>query len=129
VTGSLVAAALVAGAAGAALRYAVSLEAVRRKASLPWAVLIVNSAGSLVAGVAISLADALGDPSIRLVLLAGFAGGLTTFGTLTVESIQLVVDGKWRVAAGSVAANLAVGVLALVAGWAATAALLGAIGR
>jgi CrcB protein len=127
-TAAVVAAALVAGALAALLRYGISVVATRRKASLPWAVLIVNVAGSLVAGVAIALADGLGDPGIRLILLTGFAGGLTTFGTLTVETVQLVVEGRWRVAAGSVAANLVAGIAAFLAGWGATGAVLSATG-
>jgi CrcB protein len=122
----LLLAALVAGAGGALLRYGISVRIAHSKFSLPWAVFIVNVAGSLVAGVAVALADSLGDTGIRLILLTGFAGGLTTFGTFTVESIQLIVEGRWRVAAASIGANLIGGVAALLAGWGATAAIIAA---
>ena len=73
--------------------------------------LVVNVVGSALGGAVLGLAQ-LGDVSgdIRLVLLTGFCGGLTTFSTFGVETIQLVIDGKLRVAAINVPANVALGV-------------------
>jgi len=103
---------LLAGAAGAVLRYLTSLLLTGRR--FPWAVLVVNVAGSLIAGAAAAALE--GDA--RLILLTGFCGGLTTFSALSVETVQLVLDGKSRVAALSVGANVMAGLAAATLGYA-----------
>ena len=119
----MVVVALVAGALAAFARYAVALRFAGD--AFPWAVLIVNVAGSLVAGVAIGLSEMLGTGELRLVLLSGVAGGLTTFSTFSVETVQLVMVRRVRAAVISLAANLAGGLLAVIAGWSLTVWLLG----
>jgi CrcB protein len=101
-------AAMVIGALAAMVRWGLS-HGIRA----PWAVLLVNVVGSGIGGAVLGLAqrgEVSGD--IRLVILGGLCGGLTTFSTWSVESIQLVLDGKWRVAALSVGANLVLGIAA-----------------
>jgi CrcB protein len=108
---------LVAGATGAVLRYGVSAAFSRMPARLPWAVFLVNVVGSFVGGVVLGLVQVgVISHDLRLILLTGFAGGLTTFSTLSVETIQLVMIGRWRSAVVSVAANVVVGVAALLLG-------------
>ena len=99
---------LAAGAVGAVLRFLVARTFAGRPVT---AVLVVNVVGSALGGAVLGLAQ-LGEVSgdIRLVLLTGFCGGLTTFSTFGVETIQLVIDGKLRVAAINVLANVALGV-------------------
>ena len=104
----LVIATVCAGALGAVLRYAASRLGAR--CSWPWPVLAVNVVGSLVAGVAF-------HSEFALVVVTGFCGGLTTFSTLSVETIQLVAEGRRRAAAASLALNLALGIAAAAAGW------------
>jgi CrcB protein len=94
---------LLAGALGALLRYGVS-----RAVPSPWAVLVVNVVGSAIAG---ALVATVSD-DIRLVLVTGLCGGLTTFSTLSVETVQLVLDRRVGAAALSIAANLVLGVTA-----------------
>lgn len=111
--------ALGAGAFGAALRYAASTLIGRTRKNLPWAVLLVNVVGSLVGGVVIALAESGAMSSdARLIVLSGFAGGLTTFSTFSTETVQLALTGRWRIALGSVLANLLLGIAAAVAGFA-----------
>ena len=98
-----------AGAVGAMIRYLIS-RAVPGRDRFPWAVLVVNVVGSAIGGVVVGLATSGGVSSdIRLILVSGLCGGLTTFSTWSVETIQLVQDGRWRVAAASVIANLVLG--------------------
>jgi CrcB protein len=119
----IVVAAIVAGALGATARYGVTrLVARRTPRELTRAVLIANVAGCLIAGVAIALP---GD--LHFVLLAGFAGGLTTFSTWSVETIQLMNEGKSNAAVGNVVLNLAAGLIAAVLAYAVTAGVLAAI--
>jgi CrcB protein len=110
VTPAVVLAVLGAGAGGALLRYLVATLAASRP-GFPWAVLAVNVAGSLVGGGVLALAErAAVTADLRLILITGFCGGLTTFSTFSVETVELVLAGRTRVAALSVAANLGAGV-------------------
>ncbi len=124
----VVAVALAGGAVAALARYAVAVRFAPAEPSeerFPWAVLIVNLVGSVVAGVAIGLSDVLVSADLRYVLLGGVAGGLTTFSTFSVETVQLVMGRRARAALVSVGANLVGGLLAIIAGWALTVSLLG----
>lgn len=117
-------AAVAAGAAGAVLRYLLS-RALAGRDGFPVAVFVVNVVGSGVGGAVLGLAQAgvlSGD--IRLILLGGLCGGLTTFSTFSVETIQLVHEGRSRAAALNVALNLLVGVAAAVGGYLLVAALV-----
>lgn len=96
-----------AGILGAVLRYLVTTFTPR------WGVLTVNVVGSFVGGIAI--ASLSGDA--RLILLTGFCGGLTTFSTFSVETVQAVLDGKVRTAALNVVANVVLGVGAAALGY------------
>lgn len=108
---------VVAGAAGAVIRYLTS-RAFAGRGVFPWAVLIVNVIGAAIGGVIVGLAVGAGvSGDIRLILVTGLCGGLTTFSTFSVETIQLIQDGAWRSAALSVSANLVLGVLAASAGF------------
>ena len=111
--------ALLAGAVGAAVRYAASTLIGRTRSRLPLAVLLVNIVGSLIGGVVLGLVQAgtIGTDA-RLVVLSGLAGGLTTFSTFSTETVQLALAGRWRTASLSVAANLAFGIAAAVVGFA-----------
>lgn len=117
-------AALAAGAGGALLRYLVSVLAARRAAArgdatpFPWAVLVVNVVGSAIGGAVLGLAQVGGvSADARLILLSGLCGGLTTFSTFGVETVQLVIDGRARAALVSVSANLVLGLAAATGGW------------
>jgi CrcB protein len=107
---------LLAGAAGAVLRYVVARAGAR--ASWPWPVLVVNVAGSLLAGVAV-------HTDLALIAVTGLAGALTTFSTLSVETMQLVERRRWRAAVASVALNLGIGIAAAALGWAVGLVLVG----
>ncbi len=137
-TPAIVFATVVAGGAAAAIRYLVSLAFASRSRGgtggsdaatrdFSWAVLIVNAAGSAVGGTVLGLAaNGRVDAGIQLVLLAGLCGGLTTFSTLGVETVQLVTAGRWRVAAVSILANLVVGIGAAVGSYAVAKYVVGA---
>ena len=99
---------LVAGALGAVLRYGATTVSSR------WGVLAVNIVGSLIGGIALAALE--GDA--QLILLTGFCGGLTTFSTFSIETVQAVIDGRVKSAALSVLANLALGTAAAALGYA-----------
>jgi fluoride exporter len=120
----IVLAVVVAGIVGAVLRFLVS-RALAARTTFPWAVLGVNVVGSAIGGVVVALwADAGLSSDWRLILLTGFCGGLTTFSTFSVETVQLLTSGRVRVAVASIAANLVLGVGAAAVAYAVTAALV-----
>ncbi|UTT63353.1 fluoride efflux transporter FluC [Microcella humidisoli] len=102
----------VGGALGAVARQLTSVSLAGR-GRIPWGVLVVNVVGSFLAGLALGMPL---DPAWQLIILSGFCGGLTTFSTLSVETVQLVLAGKHRAAAASVALTLALGIPAVLAG-------------
>ena len=102
----------VGGALGAVLRQLTSVSLAGR-GRIPWGVLVVNVVGSFVAGLA--LAAPL-DPTVQLIIVSGVCGGLTTFSTFAVETIQLVSEGKHRAALMSVGQNLVWGIAAALIG-------------
>lgn len=120
----VVAAALIAGALGALLRYGTTRLFARLHDELPWAVLAVNAVGSLIGGVVLGLVTtgAIG-PDIQLIVMGGFAGGLTTFSTFSVETVQLALARRWGIVVATVAANLVLGIGAAAAGFAIASAL------
>lgn len=124
-TPAVVIATLVAGALGALARYALS-RALAPRGPFPWAVLIVNVAGSGIGGAVLALAE-LGNVSadLRLVLVAGLCGGLTTFSTWTVESVQLVTEDKPIDALLNVLGNLVLGIAAAAGAFALVFAAVG----
>lgn len=97
------------GALGAVLRYLVTIVARGRG---PLAVLIVNVVGSFVAGIAIPALDA----PWTIIVISGLCGGLTTFSTLGVETVQLILQRRTALAVLSVLANLVLGLFAVWAG-------------
>jgi CrcB protein len=113
-------AAVLAGGGASVLRYLVSVTLAGRTA-LPLAVLAVNVVGSAIGGAVLGASQAGAvSADARLILLGGFAGGLTTFSTWSVETIELVQRGRWGAALGSVALNLVLGTAAATAAWALT---------
>lgn len=102
----------VGGALGAGLRHLVSTSLAGR-GRIPWGVLVVNVVGSFIAGLALGLPL---DPTAKLIVLTGFCGGLTTFSTVAVDTVQLVLAGKHRAAASSLSLNVALGIPAALLG-------------
>lgn len=110
------AALMLAGGLAAVARY---LIAARFSGSrFPYAVLVVNVIACLIAGFVAGGADAWGIPiEWQTVLIAGVAGGLSTFSTFSVEVVELAREGRWRTASVAVFSNLGAGLAAVLAGY------------
>lgn len=110
-------AAVVTGGLASVVRFLVTLAFAQRR-GLPWAVLVVNVVGSAIGGAVLGLSEsaAIGVDT-RLIVLGGLAGGLTTFSTLSVETMQLARAGHRLAAVLSVAANLLFGIAAATLGY------------
>ncbi len=113
----------VGGALGAVLRQLTSVS-LAGSGRVPLGVLVVNVVGSFIAGVALG---APLDPTVQLIIVSGLCGGLTTFSTFAVETIQLVMAGKHRAALMSVGQNLVFGIAAALIGLALGSSLDNAI--
>ncbi|GGR12038.1 fluoride efflux transporter CrcB [Agromyces mediolanus] len=114
----VIATVLVAGSLGAVIRYLLSRRFPVRPGHLPGGILIVNVVGSAVAGVVLGLAErAAVSADWRLILVTGFCGGLTTFSTWSVETIELLDGGRWRAALLNVFVTLVLGFAAAGAGY------------
>jgi fluoride exporter len=113
------AAVAVAGGLGAASRFLLDrLLSSRVAARLPLGTLVVNTTGSLAAGIVVGLAigGTLGD-ELRTVVAGGFLGAYTTFSTAMYETGRLLEEGDRRVAIVNLLAPLLLSVAAAWAGW------------
>lgn len=85
---------LIGGGLGSLARYGVTLLAAQLfGARFPWGTLIVNLAGCFLIGLSFAWADRglnIMNPSVRLFFMTGFLGGLTTFSTFALETVNSV---------------------------------------
>ena len=84
----------------------------------PWATFIVNVTGAFILGVVTTLMLERWPPTryVRPLIGIGFCGGLTTFSTWMVETVQLIDTHHTTTAIIDVAATLFGGLLALLVG-------------
>jgi CrcB protein len=109
---------LVAGAVGAVARYVIDGAVHRRWApTVPMGTLLVNAGGSFVLGVLTGAAlYHHPDPAVRTVLGTGFCGALTTWSTLSWETVRLIDDGAPGAAAVAMLGGVASSIVAAAAG-------------
>ncbi len=118
----LVLAAVGAGAAlGAMARWALSYALNSRWELMPAGTLAANLIGGFLIGVAVAFfADHLtASPYLRLFVVTGFLGGLTTFSTFSSENVLMLMAGDYVRALAHMAAHLSGSILMTVCGmWA-----------
>lgn len=79
------------GSLGAASRYSIGLLAAKAWGTqFPWGTLTVNLIGCFLIGLIFALADRvhLLTPNIRLLLITGYLGALTTFSSFSLETVN-----------------------------------------
>ena len=76
----------------------------------PWGTLSVNTLGAFIIGLIMELGlrNANIPANLRIGLVTGFLGGLTTFSTFSYETFKLLEDGQFTVAFANVLASVAV---------------------
>lgn len=115
------------GFLGANARYWLGTIIVQRVGSeFPWHTLLINLTGSLAIGavMAILMERSMLDSPLRLLIVAGFLGGYTTFSSYTFEAISLIEQGEWGAALAYALGSNAFGLLATFGGMAAMRAVL-----
>lgn len=115
------------GAVGSILRYLVSgyVQDWTKSITFPFGTLAVNVLGCLAIGILSQLSDDRGifTPETRALILIGVLGGFTTFSTFANESMNLFRDGENLIGFLNVAASVALGLGAVIAGRALVSAI------
>jgi fluoride exporter len=105
------------GAIGTAMRYLVALLAIRWLGpDFPFGTLAVNLSGAFLIGAVQELATVtlLVPEGLRLFLVVGVLGGMTTYSAFTFETVRLMALGEWGKASTNV---LATNILCVVLCW------------
>ena len=104
-----------AGAAlGALVRWQAGLLLNTRWTGFPLGTLLVNLVGGLLIGIALEWFGRQPDEWLKLLLVTGFLGGLTTFSAFSGESLALLRHGELGLAAAHTLAHV---LGALLAAW------------
>ena len=88
----------VGAACGALLRWQAGVWLNTAGAALPLGTLLVNIAGGLLIGAAMAWFGRHPDEWLRLLLVTGFLGGLTTFSAFSAESLLMLQRQDWGTA-------------------------------
>ena len=115
------------GFAGSVLRYGVGewVQRLSGDSPFPFGTLFVNAAGCLAIGFLAGLSDSrdlLGE-DVKRFLFVGVLGGFTTFSAFGYQTLTLLRDGHAGMALANVALQLALGLGAAAAGYAASRAV------
>jgi fluoride exporter len=106
-------------AAGANLRYALSLWAARQwGVAFPYGTLLINVSGSFAIGVVMIVLTSrvtVGD-FWRPLLVTGLLGGFTTFSTFSYETYGLLISGSWLAAGLNILASVGMGLFGVFLG-------------
>ena len=106
------------GFLGSVSRYLLSLLPLAGNSGFPWMTLGINVTGSLLIGVLVGLTESwLPAQSEWVALLKiGFCGGFTTFSTFSLETMELVAEGRIFTAAVYSMASVALCLCAIYLG-------------
>lgn len=92
--------------------------ATRRPSTFPWAVLGINLVGSFLLGAVVAAAQDGGIPDeLATGIGVGFCGALTTYSTFSYDTLRLIEERSYALAAASTAVNVVGSVLAAAVGW------------
>src|SRR5688572_6459160 len=107
----------VGAAAGALARWAAGLWLNGQWSGFPLGTLLVNCAGGLLVGVALFWFTRSPNELLRLLLVTGFLGGLTTFSAFSGESLALIQRNEWVWAATHTLAHVLGSLACAGLGW------------
>jgi fluoride exporter len=106
------------GLFGALSRYGLDRHEQHGDSAFPWSTFAINVSGCLLVGFLVAaLVDRHSAPDwLRAALVVGFCGGYTTFSTFAQEALDLLEARDVVLAVASVAGNVVLGVIAVLAG-------------
>ena len=104
-------------AVGGVSRWHVQLWLNERWAGFPLGTLVVNCVGGLLIGMALAWFARSPNDTLRLLVITGFLGGLTTFSSFSGESLSLLQRGDFFWAAAHALAHLLGALLYCAAGF------------
>lgn len=106
------------GAFGAMSRFLFATGVMRLTgSSLPLGILSANVLGSFLMGVAVTLfSHHLEDVRLAPLVMTGFLGGFTTFSAFSLDTVQLIEQGRLAAAAFYIGGSVGLSVLALMLG-------------
>lgn len=104
---------------GAMLRWALSYWLNPLGTWMPWGTLAANTLGGFLIGLALAWTSAVPDlpPAVRLFLITGFLGGLTTFSTFSAEAFSLMSAGRFVWAGVHVVTHVSLSLTGTWLGW------------
>ena len=108
--------------AGALARYGLGLW-LSPGGLIPWGTLAANLVGGYLVGVSVAVFQALPhlDPALRLALVTGFLGALTTFSSFSAEVVGLLQQQRYALGVLTALAHLGGSLLLTITGmWSAT---------
>lgn len=113
------------GAIGSSLRWLLGLACNGLWPAMPVGTLLANWIGGYVIGVLAALfaANPAWSETVRLFLITGLLGGLTTFSTFSAEAVTLLQRQLWSTALLHIGLHLGGSLLLTVAGFATVSAL------
>lgn len=97
------------GGIGAVIRYLVTIQSTKMiNSDFPLGTLIVNVVGGFLIGMIaeLSISTDLISPELKLFLTTGIMGGLTTFSTFSLETINLISSGRYFFGIANIFLNL-----------------------
>jgi fluoride exporter len=107
------------GFIGASLRYIISINSTKLfGAQFPYGTLIVNVIGGLFIGLIMELCITTNaiSPSLKLFLVTGIIGGLTTFSTFSYETVTLFIEDNYVAGMLNTVLNLFLSIAGVVIG-------------
>ena len=106
------------GGLGSLCRYGIGTLLARQSALFPWSTLLANFLASLLLGflAGISMKDHFPN-SLKVLFMAGFCGGFSTFSTFSAETLYLLQDGRPLWALFNVAASVLTCLVAVYLGY------------
>jgi CrcB protein len=116
----------VGGALGSIARFWCSgFVASRFGETFPWGTMLVNVLGSFIIGGFATLTGPDGRFFVpgewRVLVMVGFCGGFTTFSSFSLQTLLLLQDEEWLLAAGNILLSVAICLAAVWAGHVAAA--------